>query len=328
MSVGVWVGNHDNTPMDSITSQQTGPILTQFVRDAYATKKYEDKPIFDKAPDGIQKIALDANTGYVATSKTKNKYIGLFPSWFNKDEKAGASGTYTIDKVSGKTATECTPELAKEERTGGGLWPEILPSDPWFGAWAKTAGYGTGGAAPTEKDDVHKCSDQKPSVSLSSSALGGGKYKLTASVSKGTHGLKTLNFKVGGQIVSSVSVGHNGSYSYTYTASGGTKSATAQIIDAALYDDTSNSISLSGGSSSGSISLNSSGGPGKSQRFTWSPSGGSFTLRYRKSGSSGWTTIDNAVQNFPYTMPSNGDYEAYITSSDGKGSNTVSYTIN
>ena len=241
MAVGVWVGNHDNTPMDSFTSHQTGPIFTQFLREAHEKKNLDFGAEIQERPAGVKSIKLSTQTGYAADETTKQTYTGLFPSW-HKPETSSDTQKFTIDKISEKLATDCTPERAKEEKSGLGKWPEVLSDDYRFTSWSKTAGYGDSGSGPKEEDDVHKCSDDLPQISLDITPQGGGEYKFEAEVQNGTFDLDTLNFKVDGQIVNiknSVSKS-GGKYQYNHTfSSNGNYNVSAEIIDKGLYDNTS-----------------------------------------------------------------------------------------
>lgn len=302
MSVGVWVGNEDNTPMDSLTSQQTGPIFTRFLREAHEFKKYDMNKEIQARPKGIKEVVLDSDTGYVATDKTKNKRIGLFPSWF-VPETSDTQNKYTIDKVSGLKATDCTPERAKEERTGGGLWPEVPPDDYRFSSWSKVAGYGGGGSGPTKDDNVHKCTDELPDVSLSVNKLSDGVYEFEADTSRGTHNLGTLNFIVNGQTVSSINLGKNGgTETYVHVFSGdGEYTITAEVIDKALYDNSAKrSINVNGvGSQSFEITSHSNGQNNVStnSNFSWDSYSvaDSYNFCLKKSSQATFDCFDNGL---------------------------------
>ena len=96
MSVGVWVGNHDNSPMYSTTSNQTGPIFTQFLREASLKKKYDFNKEIQARPAGIQAVKMSKDTGYTATDKTAKVFTGLFPSWYIP-ETGESANTYSRD---------------------------------------------------------------------------------------------------------------------------------------------------------------------------------------------------------------------------------------
>ena len=323
MSVGVWVGNHDNTPMDSFTSHQTGPIFTQFLREAHEKKNYDFQREIQERPSGIQSIKMSTQTGFAADEDTAKVYTGLFPSWY-KPEKASSSQTYIIDTVSEKLATECTPERAKEERSGLGKWPEVLPDDYRFASWSKTAGYG-GAAGPEEEDDVHNCSDELPNVSIDTTDLGGGAFELEAQVSAGTFPLETLNFIVDGQIVNAQNVDDaGGTYTYTHVFSfDGNFTVQAEVIDEALYDNSnSENVSVSGASGAFGITSHSDGETGVSTGavFQWDPfaAADTYNFCYKLSSAGSFTCLDNAnITSFAPGLLPLSDYDIYIEAEVG-----------
>ncbi len=318
MSVGVWVGNHDNTRMDSYTSHQTGPIFTQFLGEAHEKKKYDFQKEIQARPSGIQAVKMDAATGYAADDNTKTTYTGLFPSWY-KPEKSSSQNKYTIDTVSKKLATECTPERAREEKTGGGLWPEVLPDDYRFASWSRSAGYGSA-AGPKEKDDVHKCSDELPNISISTNDLGGGVFELEATASKGTFDLETVSFKVDGQIVQSVEVNDSGdtvSYNHAFSADG-TYTVSAEVVDEGLYDNSnSTSVDVSGAVSGFEITSHNDGdnNVNTGATFVWQSVGAADTYNFcYKLKSAGSFTCLDTVGSTSYSpgLLASSKYEIYI----------------
>jgi len=228
---GAWAGNNDNTPMIGNSYTMVGSVITEFMR-----KASEGLPDEQFArPDGMKTVSLDSKTGRLAEG-SGTSHSDIFPGWFKAIGKAD-SKEVTIDTVSGKLATPCTPERAKKKTTESGVLPEIPETDPMFPLWAKNAPYGPTNSSE-DKDDVHKCSDDLPNVSVDATSSGGGVYTLSATVSKGTFGLKTLNFKVDGQIVSSKEISSNGTYDYDYTFTNtGEYTIVAEVIDKGLYDN-------------------------------------------------------------------------------------------
>jgi penicillin-binding protein 1A len=267
-SAGVWIGHSENKSSCPDRLQAgayknsqgrsgcqigyenfTSPIWGEFMKRAH--EALAEKPGDWKKPEGVKTVSHDS--AFFATIKAgcTPAQLGnvcgfsqsdIYPSWYKAP--ASASGKKaTIDIVSGKLATDCTPDGAKKEIVSGNIQPEIPTSDPNYQNWLKpiSARYNSaGGAIPTEKDDVHKCDDIKPTVTLS--AVGS---KVTATYSQGTHPLKTLNFRIGDQIVQSFDVSSNGSTSYTVSGTGD-QQVTAQIVDAVLYDATSNPVTVAG----------------------------------------------------------------------------------
>lgn len=82
--VGTWVGNSDNSPMKSVTSGVSGatPIWRKVIQEFLKTEKYND-PAWDM-PEGIEKIAVDAVSGYPAHDDfpSREEYVikGTVPS--------------------------------------------------------------------------------------------------------------------------------------------------------------------------------------------------------------------------------------------------------
>src|SRR6185437_14703003 len=94
---------------------------------------------------------LSAN-GEIVPSPAKD----IFPSWYQPTAASGNSSE-TIDKVSGKTATSCTPDGAKETQTNSNATGFSVDKFVTGSLNSNTAG-GT--------DDVHDCNDQPPSITL------------------------------------------------------------------------------------------------------------------------------------------------------------------
>ena len=329
LTTGVWVGNHDSKPMNSITSWQTGPIFTQFMRVAhhdilFKNRGLTDVPIYEEVPAGIKTVVMNRSTGYAASANTKNKISGLFPSWYEIQQPTSATKV-TIDTISKKKATQCTPPAAKKTITSEAKWPELLPTDPAYSSWAATAGYGTStGVAGT--DDVHKCSDKLPDVSLSITQLVDGIYQFDANVSKGTHPMDRLNFKIDGQTVSSFNASSSGTYSYTHKfESDGNTRITAEVVDSVLYENsTSQSIDVDVYSGSGlSITKPTDGSTVlviESPFFEWTtdPDASSYEVCWEEIVGDGDGQVCQSVGSTSYTpgsgIESGEQYEAFVTS--------------
>src|SRR5262249_47180955 len=125
----------------------------------------------------------------------------LFPSWYTP--RSTSSSSQTIDKVSGKIATACTPNLAKDVQSNGN-------ASTWNVDIFAGGSLGSNSATPTtaaQTDDVHNCSDVKPSVTLTAPSTCDtiDPCTLTATVTQGTFPLSgdkfqgVLNFIVNGQ---------------------------------------------------------------------------------------------------------------------------------
>lgn len=238
---GMWMGRqNDNKSQTTFTDTILGPAWNSFMTQANQKLGYAKGSGWDK-PSGIKVVCINQSTGYATTSGGN---CDMFPNWYNP-RYPDSSKKAEIDSVSKKLATECTPDLARQTITGGGIMSELPTSDPMYKNWIGPiqARYGAaGGAIPTDKDDVHTCdSADKPSITLSVVENGDGSYKLSATVAQGKNPLTTVNFKANGSIIDSGSIDVTSDTTVTinYTPSGTEPiQITAQVIDSVLYDVT------------------------------------------------------------------------------------------
>lgn len=207
VAMAVWFGNSDNTPIErgnsSIPTKLADPVM------AYATDKY------------IQEGKAKASDWFTQPSGIQVINGQLYPSYFNKAD-ATTSTEMTFDKVSKKKATKCTPEGAK-----------IKVSVSSFKNGNKRTYITTNGYDPNSEDDVHKCSDVKPTVTVSPSNDGS---TIDVTYSAGTFPLSTIVVSVDGKQISSFSVSGSGTRSITYS---GLKSSTASYTVKAVVTDKS-----------------------------------------------------------------------------------------
>lgn len=282
-SAGVWVGYHTRQKVMSGTMEaMTQPIWQGWMNEAHDNIK----PFDWEKPKGIQTLPA-----YVVRSKPSSKTAGavipsaatdIYPSWYKPNAKLSTTDQI-IDKVSGKLATECTPEAAKEKTNGA--------SANQFSIDTIISG-GNPSGANGEEDDVHKCDDVKPQISLNVSPSGSN-YNLSVNVSQGTHPIAsekfqgTVNYVVDGQIVQSFPIGGPGSglASFSYTPNfTGSKNIYAQIIDSALYDAASSESSItSSGVSSGTFTAKVTSAGGGNYNVSWTGGVGTVTI-YKSNG--------------------------------------------
>jgi hypothetical protein len=241
-----WVGHHTRqkaltTSMETLTT----PITKGWMEAAHANLKPENWV----APTGIKTMPA-----YIVRNKVSrlsevvpSPSTDLFPSWYQ--QKSGSSSAQTTDKVSGRVATSCTPELARQ--TLGNSNANSWNVDQWAGGSA-SSGSGTTTASSTATDNIHNCSDAPPSITLyapQTCEADDGGCTITATVAQGTHALTdpsraqfpgTVNFTVNGQNVKSSQVSESPStVSFTYVpTSSGEITITAQVIDSVLYQAT------------------------------------------------------------------------------------------
>lgn len=231
LSMGVWLGNPDTTPLtngnSSIPAKIIGQVMEYAHKEVYASEgkwSPDNGGTWFTRPAGIQTIGGE-----------------LYPSWYNKS--SGTSNTrLTFDKVSKKKATSCTPEAAKIEI---GVFKSTDPISK------KEVFSASDGYDATSDDDFHKCEDTSPTISsISVSSAGGSGYKISATVNAGTHPLQTVEIRVGSTVVATLPASGS-SYSATYKpTSSGAQTISIIATDAGLYSTTetkSENLNASGG---------------------------------------------------------------------------------
>ena len=239
-----WIGYHtrqkpiEGTAMENLT----GPINRGWMESAHANLKAENWV----APTGLKTLPAFvvrnkvSRLGEVVPSSSTD----LFPSWY---QPRGGSTSQTTDKVSGRVATSCTPELARQ--TLGNSNANTWNVDQWAGGGANNNGGSSTTAAATATDNIHNCSDVPPSITVTApptcEADSGG-CSITATVAQGTHALTdptraqfpgTVNFTINGQNVKTAQVSESPStvtFTYMPTTSGEI-TVTVQVIDSVLY---------------------------------------------------------------------------------------------
>lgn len=266
-SASVWVGYHTRRKeMSGTMEAMTQPIWQGWMRAAHTGVPAQNW----QKPAGVKTEAAYVIRSHVGIGSVEpSPATDLYPSWYKNTKKQSAAKR-TIDIVSNKLATECTPPRAKKEVTETDA--SSFSGDTFVDG---------GGANTSQQDDVHKCSDQKPTISLNVQK-DGNNYNLIATVGQGTHPLSsdkfkgTVTFDVGGagipggtfQIDAPGTVIYR-NYKPDFT---GTKTVTATIVDSVLYDATATgTISGSNFSLSGQIN-------GGSAQFTWSGATGNVTV--------------------------------------------------
>ncbi|MCA9347972.1 transglycosylase domain-containing protein [Candidatus Saccharibacteria bacterium] len=267
-AAAVWVGYYNRTKeMSGYMETMTRPIFQNWMKRAHQDLAPKD---WEK-PAGIQTLsAYIVRNSISSGSRVPSPDKDLFPSWYSKTNSSNQKRT--IDIISGKLATECTPALAKKEETGGTATQ--YSSDTFVD--------GTSSSTTNEQDDLHKCSDARPSVTVNRSLGLANSYTLSATVLPGTHALNgnedkgagKVEFIVNGEVVGSHTLTGQGLYSINYTpTTSGNLSFTARVIDSAMYDATSNSLTIS------VIALKYNG----NGKFSWTGASGSVSV-YPASG--------------------------------------------
>jgi len=240
-----WVGYHNrNQKMTGNMETMTEPIVRGWMEGAH--DMIGSKPVNWTAPTNMKNLPAFIQSHRVSKSNSEQlpgPSTDLFPSWYQQ-RQAGATTSQTTDRVSGKLATSCTPELAKQNVTSSN--ENAFSADIFVNKGASSSATATG------NDDVHNCNDTKPSVTLTAPQTcgGSGACTFTVTVSQGTAALSsaqfpgTVNLLINGQRVDTKTVSESPStVTFTYTPTGaGPGTVTAQVIDSVLYDssDTAN----------------------------------------------------------------------------------------
>lgn len=264
-AAGVWVGYHTRR----VVMRGTMENMTQPIWQGWMNKAHDSvTPKKRVKPSTVQTLPAYVVRSHVGIGSVEpSPSTDLFPSWYKQPNKS-SSGPQTIDVVSNKLATECTPERAKKTVTD--VAANTYSVDRFVAGGAQ-------GADASAKDDVHKCDDVHPSVS----AVANGDGSITATVFQGTHPLNsdkfkgTVNFLANGQVLHTANVGSSGD---TVTmpsgkVSGGT-SVTVEVIDSVLYDG---STTVQAQGSSGAISGNASNSGGNTT-ISWSGGSGPYNV--------------------------------------------------
>ncbi len=321
-AAGVWVGYHDRTKVMSGTME----AMTQPIWEGWMKAAHENLPAKDRSkPNSVQTLPAYVVRSHVGIGSVEpSPSTDLFPSWYQNARATGQK--QTIDVISNKLATECTPDLAKKDLTGGDA--SSFSGDTFVGG---------GNADTNSKDDIHKCTDSRPSIALDSSGGSGNSFTINVTVGAGTHPLVgngdkgggKITVMVDGQTITTIDMNENTTtYSTNYTAdSAGSKSVTARVVDSVLYDTTSSAITLTATSlqTTSPIILNTPVAEGSRLNFSWSGGGGTVTV-YRKIDNLKMCDSDKGSCKSDSSTKPVVSTEYYAKDNSGTISNTTTYT--
>jgi membrane peptidoglycan carboxypeptidase len=243
-TVVTWVGYHNrNKAMTGFMENMTTPIVRGWMESAHDA--LGTKPVNWTKPDGVKSLPAYVIRSKVGLSSVEPSTSNdLFPSWYKPPNKTGGTNQ-TIDVVSNKLATTCTPDLAKKNDSNSS--DNAFSVDPFVGAG------NTGTTSdPQGADDIHNCNDDKPSITLTAPAScnSAATCIFTVTVSKGTHNLSggaytaspasSVTLFINGQGVEAIPIPADSpsvwthSFSYAPTSSG-SASVQTQVVDSVLY---------------------------------------------------------------------------------------------
>ena len=191
-----------------------------------------------KRPAGLQSLRTNLISGKV------NSQNGRF-DYYSTDMRLDSpiETTVYIDKATNKLATDCTPEKSLRILKTGTLLAELPDTDKNYKIWMHPIWYNLGqrldASIPTEKDDLHKCTDRPPTFEVETKGNCQKGCQLTITATAGTHDLKTLSITTSDQRFNDFSVeitGRTSKTAYNYeNLYPSVKSLKIEIADLAFY---------------------------------------------------------------------------------------------
>jgi penicillin-binding protein 1A len=232
-----WVGYH--TRFQALTGGHMETMTEPIVR-GWMEAAHKGLPAQNwNKPSSVKTLpAYVVRSGFGTGALMPSPSTDLFPA--NYKAKSGArTASVTIDKVSNKLATSCTPAAAKVLVTGGNANSFSVDTFVSGGSAASYSG----------SDDVHNCDDAKPKVQFTyipakcDDSLSD--CRISVLVTGGTHPLSSSDFPsslvitINGKVVKTASPTGNTTVYVDYTpTSTGTVSLGATITDSVLYQGT------------------------------------------------------------------------------------------
>jgi len=280
-AVGSWVGYHTrNQALSGAMEYSTTPLTRGFM--TAALDSLHTQPVNWTEPPGIQHLPAYVIRNHVGIGSVEpSPTTDIFPSWYKP--RVGGVQSSTIDRVSNKLATNCTPPLAKQT-VGGSAAADRFSADIFYGSGA------TANAQTSVNDDVHSCSDNPPSVNLTATDNNNGTATLTAFVSAGTHPLNdpqypqfpgNVSFSVNGTVVGTKNVSDpqdTVSVSYTIPSSG-SYTVSATVTDSVLYSATdSKTVNFTKAGAGPPTNLQAIAGGGNKTKITWDSGTAPFSV--------------------------------------------------
>ncbi|HEV7454468.1 MAG TPA: hypothetical protein VGO07_04370, partial [Candidatus Saccharimonadales bacterium] len=246
-----WVGYHTrNKTMHGLGMEfMTEPIVRPWMQGALDASGM--KPVNWARPATIKSAPAYVVRSHVGIGSIEPSASNdIFPAWY-VPPKGGATANKAIDIVSNKTATTCTPDLARKTDGGGGSDNifSVDVFDPRGGGGTNT------NAETTANDDIHNCNDVKPTITLNGPTVCrvGNDCTFTVAVAQGTHLLSGGGYTTAPAGVITLFINdqaydtrpvptdsadvYNATFTYKPTAAGDL-AAKAQIVDSVLYSNT------------------------------------------------------------------------------------------
>lgn len=154
LATAIWAGRHDGSALANgdhdVVFSINQNYLAKVHEQVYGPNGKWHAGMKIERPAGIKRMTIAGHTD-------------IWPSWFNKSKSNFNEEKLTFDSISKKRATNCTPEETKVQV------PVTKTTDPMT---KKTVVF-AGDYDYEREDDVHKCSDVRPKISLSVTKLSG-----------------------------------------------------------------------------------------------------------------------------------------------------------
>ncbi|HET9098071.1 MAG TPA: transglycosylase domain-containing protein [Candidatus Saccharimonadales bacterium] len=244
-----WVGNHtrnvDITSKTGTTMEYlTEPITRGMMEMAHAG----EKPVAWPVPKDIKILPSYVQRNHIHFGDEEpGPSTDLYPSWYVGGGANSKSTSSVIDRVSGLTATSCTPADARETVYNADIGTFNI--DIFDGGKQSVNVSPTSANSNTAVDNVHNCNDSPPTITLTAPSDCVNSCQITATVTQGTHPLTdsqypdypgTVEFTLDGKVINKQYVSNSPStVSFTYTPTTA-ESATikATVTDSVLYSAT------------------------------------------------------------------------------------------
>ena len=225
LATAIWNGNHDGHALASDNHNVAFKISASYIDRVHAEVYAKD----GKWKSG-DKISEPAGMQHM----TVNGKTDIWPSWYNKNKSSGISNEKMIfDSVSKKKATDCTPDETKIEVTVSKMVDPMTGKEVFY----------AGGYDTENEDDVHKCDDKKPGISISDPELNAdGTYTVTVNFSNGRYSLQNYTITVDGKDFSG-DIGSSGGAKTVGPFDTAPKNVSARVTDSGGYSS-SNSRSF------------------------------------------------------------------------------------
>ena len=215
LATAIWNGNHDGRVLKNDTHDICFKISA-----SYMDRVHEEV----YGADGKWKSGDKINEPAGMQHMTVNGKADIWPSWYNKTTSSGISKDKMVfDSISKKLATDCTPASTRIEVEVEKMLDPMTQEESIYAE----------GYLPEEEDDVHSCSDAKPSVGTISVGGSEGAWTISVTLKNGKYTLEHYSISVNGKAVKDGSV--TSTETVTFTSETEPTSISVSLRDAAGY---------------------------------------------------------------------------------------------